>query len=82
MTVLEWVMGIALVVMAVFLVIVVLMQSGKDKRLSGTIAGGADTYFGKGKGQSRDKILARVTTVVSILFAILAVATYIVIAKK
>jgi len=82
MQAIEWVMGIALVVMAVFLLIVVLMQSDKDKRLSGTIAGGADTYFGKGKGRSRDRLLVRITTVVAILFAILAVATYIVIAKK
>ena len=82
MQAIEWVMGIALVVMAVFLVIAVLMQSDKDKRLSGTIAGGADTYFGKGKGRSRDRILARVTTIVAILFAILAVVTYVVIAKK
>lgn len=82
MQAIEWVMGIALVVIAVFLLIVVLMQSDKDKRLSGTIAGGADTYFGKGKGRSRDRLLARITTVVAILFAVLAVATYIVIAKK
>ncbi|MBQ3483828.1 MAG: preprotein translocase subunit SecG [Clostridia bacterium] len=82
MQAIEWVMGIALIVMAVFLVVVVLMQSGKDKRLSGTIAGGADTYFGKGKGRSRDKLLARLTTVMAIAFAALAVATYIVIAKK
>ena len=78
---LEYVLGGILIAMALFLTVVVLMQTGKDKRLSGSIAGGSDTYFGKSKGRSWDKILARVTTVVAILFAILTVVTYVLIAK-
>ena len=35
----ETVLGILLLVMAVILVVCVLCQEGKDKRLSGTIAG-------------------------------------------
>lgn len=77
----EWVLGIAIVVLSVFLVIVVLMQSDKDKKLSGTISGGAETYFGKGKGKSKDKILARTTTIVSIVFAILVITAYVYITK-
>lgn len=81
MTTIEWVLGIVLIVMAAFLVVAVLMQSGKDKRLSGSIAGGSDTYYGKSKGRSFDKILARLTTVVAILFAALVVVMYVVISK-
>ena len=77
----ELTMGIALLVMAVFLVVAVLMQSGKDKRLSGSIAGGTETFFGKTKGKSLDKILSRLTTVVAILFVALVVAMYVVISK-
>ena len=78
---LEWVMGIALVVMAIFLLVVVLMQSGKDKRLSGTIGGGTDTYYGQNKGKSRDRIVAILTTVVAIIFTILVVVAYVMIAR-
>ena len=81
-SVIEWIMGIALLIMAIFLVVVVLMQSGKDQRLSGTIVGGTETFFGKAKGRTFEKLLSRITTVVSILFAILVVAMYVVIAKK
>ena len=77
----ELTLGIILIAMALFLVIAVLMQQGKDKKLSGSIAGGTETFFGKGKGKSWDKILSRLTTVVSILFAVLVVAMYVVIAK-
>ena len=48
------IIGIALLLMAIFLVVAILMQSGKDKRLSGTIAGGAETFFGKEKASTMD----------------------------
>ena len=69
--------GIVLIVMALFLVVAVLMQSGKDKRLSGAIAGGAETFFGKTKAQRWDKVLSIATTIVSIVFAILTIVMYI-----
>lgn len=77
----EWILGIALLVLAVFLVIAVLLQSGKDKRLSGAIAGGSETYFGKNKGHSKDKILSLLTTIAAVLFAILVVVTYVYVSK-
>ncbi|MBR2432939.1 MAG: preprotein translocase subunit SecG, partial [Clostridia bacterium] len=47
-----------------------LVQHGKDKNLSGAIAGGADTFFGKSKGANNDKLLSTVTTVVSVVFTL------------
>lgn len=74
MTTLELVIGILLLVMALFLIVSILMQSGKSKKLSGTIAGGAETFFGKQKGQAINKTLSRVTNVVSIVFVVLVFA--------
>lgn len=76
MNVVEIIIGIALLLMAVFLVAAILMQSGKDKRLSGTIAGGAETFFGKEKASTMDKMLSKVTTIVAIVFAVLVVVMY------
>lgn len=76
---LEIVFGIVIMVFAVSLVALVLMQSGKDKRLSGSIAGGAETFFGKSKGKTADKLLGRITTVLSFVFVILMVVMYIMI---
>ena len=75
----EIVFGILLLVMAVFLVIAVLLQSGKDKNLSGSIAGGAETFFGKTKGSTWDKILSKLTTVMAIVFIVVVIAMYIVV---
>ena len=78
----ELILGIAIIGVAVCLLVVVLMQSGKDKKLSGSITGGgSDTYFGKNKGRSLDKILFRVTLVLAIVFAVLVVYTYVYISK-
>ena len=76
MNIFEIIMGIILLIMAIFLVVAILMQSGKDKRLSGTIAGGAETFFGKEKASTMDKMLSKVTTIVAIVFAVLVVVMY------
>ena len=73
----EIVLGIILLIAAVFLVVSVLMQDGKDHRLSGTIAGGAETFFGKNKGSTIDKMLSKVTSIVAIVFCLIVVAMYV-----
>jgi len=56
------------VIMSIAVIAVVLLQSGKSAGLSGSIAGGAETFFGKKKGL--DELLGKVTIVVGILFAV------------
>ncbi len=69
--------GIILIVAAVFLVGAVLMQSGKaNNKLSGAIAGGAETFFGKTKGSTIDKKLSKATTIVAIVFVVLVLVSY------
>ena len=68
--------GVALLVLSVALIALVLFQSGKDKKLSGTIAGGAETFFGKSKSADHSKTLSIVTAIVSIVFAIVAFVAF------
>ena len=56
---------------ALFLIAVVLLQSGKSAGLSGAIAGGADTFLSKNKAKSADARLAKATKWVAILFMVL-----------
>ena len=78
----EIALGIVIIVLAVILITCVLAQSGKDKSLSGSIAGSAESFFMKGKTQTKDKILSRVTTILSFVFVILTVILYIMVATK
>ena len=75
----EIALGILLIVLAVVLVVCVLLQSGKDKKLSSTITGSADTFFAKGKSKSKEKMLSRITTILAIVFVLVAFAAVLVI---
>ena len=59
------------VLCGLFLIAVVLLQSGKSAGLSGAIAGGADTFLSKNKAKSWDAKLARWTKWVAIGFIII-----------
>lgn len=62
------------IIASIVLIVVVLMQSGKSAGLSGSIAGGAETFFGKNKGKTLDAILRKWTAFFAILFLITSIA--------
>ena len=78
MTTVEIVLGVILCVMAAVLVTCVLLQSGKEKSLSGTIAGAGESFFSKSKGKTKEKMLSRITTAMAIVFVVLVVVLYVV----
>jgi preprotein translocase subunit SecG len=59
------------VLVCLALIATVLLQSGKSAGLSGSIAGGAQTLFGKKKGM--DDLLGRISTVLAVGFMVLAI---------
>lgn len=72
--ILHTVITISLIIVAIALIVVVLLQSGKSAGLSGAISGGAEQLFGKQKARGMDLVLHRVTIVLSVLFLILTLA--------
>ena len=73
MGILEIVLCVLLILMAAVLIVLVLKQSGQEKKLSGTIAGGAETFLSKNKARDWDSKLARMTKYIAIAFFVLAV---------
>lgn len=83
MTILEIILGVFILLMSVVLITAVLLQSDKDKKLSGAITGGSsDTFFGKSKAKTNDKLLNKITTILSIVFVVLVVFVYILVATN
>ena len=74
MTTLKVVLTVLHLIIAFGLMAVVLFQSSKSEGLSGSIAGGAETFFGKNKGKTMDGVLAKFTVVLAILFVITSVS--------
>ena len=56
---------------SVALIVIVLLQSGKEAGLSGALAGNSDTYMSKGKGKSMDQALAAATKWVALAWIVL-----------
>jgi preprotein translocase subunit SecG len=56
-----------------FLIVVVIFQSGKTSGLSGALSGGSDTYLSRNKSKTIDSRLARATKWVAALFVVLTV---------
>ncbi len=70
--ILKTVLTVLYVLDCVGLIIVVLMQEGKQQGL-GSVAGMADTYWGKNRSRSAEGNLVRATKVMAVLFIILSV---------
>lgn len=64
---------IVISIASVIMIIVVCMQEGKSAGLSGSIAGGSDTYWSRNKGRSKEGRLEKITIVVTIIFFIAAI---------
>jgi preprotein translocase subunit SecG len=69
------------ILFAISLIVIVLLQSGKQAGLSGSIAGGAETFFGKNKGRTIDALLSKYTTVAAVLFLVTSIALELLINK-
>ena len=74
----EYIFGGALLFFALFLIIAVLLQHGKSHHLSGSITGGAETFFGKERGKTIDKVMSKLTSAVAVLFVLAVVVLYVI----
>ena len=75
----ELALGIVLVVLSLIVCGAVLLQSGKDKGMSGAIGGStAETFFGKQKGKTVDKWLSTLTVICTSIFAIVVIVMYVI----
>ena len=68
MPITQLLLGGLLAIVSVCLIIAVLLQPGKDKRLSGAIAGGTESYLAKGKAGKREQALNKATVAMCIVF--------------
>ncbi len=72
MAVHEIILGIILLLLSVAIIVLVLLQEGKSAGLSGAIAGGAETFFGKNKSRTMEAKLVLITKIIAISFFVLA----------
>lgn len=71
MEVVKIILTVLEVIASIALVIIVLMQSGKEAGLSGALSGNSDSYLSKSGKGGLDKLLARATKWVALAWLVL-----------
>ena len=71
MNILKIILTVIYAIDCIALTVVVLMQEGKQQGL-GSIAGVADTYWGKNKGRSMEGGLELATRILAVVFVVLS----------
>ncbi|HAQ42127.1 MAG TPA: preprotein translocase subunit SecG [Clostridiales bacterium] len=66
----ETVVRIFLIIASLFLIASILLQSGKSAGMSGEIAGGAESIWGKNKSRSYEGKLEKATAVSAVVFLV------------
>ncbi len=74
MDVVKIILTVLEVIASIVLILVVLMQSGKESGLSGAIAGNSDSYMNKNDIGGLDKKLASATKWIALVWIVLTLA--------
>mgnify|MGYP001777285234 CR=1 FL=1 len=69
----EIIIGIAVILVSLFIIAVVLLQQGHRAGINGAISGGADTFLSKNKARTFDATLSRWTKYIAILFFVMSI---------
>ena len=71
MEVVKIILTVLEVIASIGLILVVLLQSGKEAGLSGAIAGNSDSYMNKSKMGGLDKMLAKATKWIALAWIVM-----------
>ena len=71
MEVVKIILTILFILICIALTVIILMQEGKSAGL-GSIAGAAESYWGKNKGRSLEGTLQKLSLIAAILFIVIA----------
>ncbi len=74
----EYVLLAILLLSAIFIIVAVIFQKSADEGLSGTIAGGNETFYGKDKSAHTDKLWFKWTLIASIVFVVAVLVVYVI----
>ena len=72
--VIEIILTVLEVLVSIGLIVVVLLQSGKEAGLSGAIGGGSETYMSKSKNSNLDQMLANSTKWIALVWVLLTLS--------
>ncbi|MBP1573723.1 MAG: preprotein translocase subunit SecG [Oscillospiraceae bacterium] len=80
MSAIEGILGCVLLVACLIIILIVLIQEGKDQGLTSAVGGGStDTFFGKNESRTKEAKLNRWTKFAAFLFFVITLVVNIVV---
>lgn len=76
----HYLLGAVLIISSISIVLLVMLQQSQQQGLSGAIAGGADSFFDKNKGRTKEAQLAKFTKILAIVFFVATLAAVLIFA--
>lgn len=76
----HYLLGAVLIISSILIVLLVMLQQSQQQGLSGAIAGGADSFFDKNKGRTKEAQLAKFTKILAIIFFVATLAAVLIFA--
>ena len=70
--------GVALIILAIFIILLILVQEGNQQGLGAISGGSSESFFGKNKGRTDEAKKAFFTKVLVGLFAVVVLASVLV----
>lgn len=67
-------LGVLLIIVCILIVLFVCLQESKDNGLQGLGGGSSDSFFSRNKGKTIEAKLAKITTVLAVVFFVLVLA--------
>ena len=74
MALLKTILLIVFIIICVAITVIILLQEGKSAGLGSLSGQSSETYWSKNKGRSKEGILIKVTSILVLLFFVLAAA--------
>ena len=74
----EYILLAVLLLCSIFIVAAVTILKSSDEGLSGTIAGGSDTFYGKDKSANSERTLFKWTVIFAAIFAFCVLAVFVI----
>lgn len=71
MSVYEYIIGAVLIIFALLIIVVIILQEGRQSNM-GVISGSTDSFMDRNDAKTKDRMLAKWTKIVAIVFFVLA----------
>lgn len=82
MTVLSIILAVVDILICLAIIMLVVAQEGHDRGMGAIMGGSTDTFYNRNASRGKDKMMKKMTLILSIAFVVITIALYSMVAIK